>query len=106
MGGEDPMRGHISRIVMGGDIGEVKGGVVSTRVEERLDAPKDKFCGSVAAPAVMPTIDNSTVVAVDTKMVWGVGGVGLQEGVDNELKPNSLGPPNVSGTIKSLPTWP
>jgi hypothetical protein len=86
-GGRPPERAHQRDChgweVLGTYIGEVKGGVVRTRVEKRLNSPKDKVRGSVATPAVVPTIDNPTVVAVDTEMVLGVGGVGLQEGVDN-----------------------
>ena len=50
-------------------------------------------CGFVAASSLAPAVDNSHVVSENLEM--NIGGSGVEDGTDEELKSNALGPSNI-----------
>ena len=58
-------------------------------------------CGFVVAASLAPAVDDSHVVSENLEM--NIGGSGMEDGADKELKSNALGPSNVASAL--IPIW-
>ena len=82
----------VCRVVFARDVTRVDSAVASA--SEVMDSSKHKVGGPVSAATLPPSFDNATVVTVDLEVIpslalW-------EERLDEELKANGFGPPNVS----------
>jgi hypothetical protein len=70
-------------------------------VEKGVDSTEYSVGGFALAPVISPCFDDSNVVAVHPKMSASTSKP--WDGPDEELKPNSFGSANVSGSFLCLP---
>ena len=71
-------------------------------LKEGKDLVKYLVCGSIPAPEIPPTFNNSLVVTVDPKVSARASNPG--DHPNEEFKANGFCPSNVSGTISLFPT--
>lgn len=80
-------------------------GIRAERFEQSEDPTKDIVRGPVSTPSILPPIDNSKVVTVDTKVLTGGGDSKPNDAMDEQLESDGFNPPNVFLSTESAPSW-
>lgn len=105
MGGEDAPRRPICGVSAAGHVTEMEGCTVTLGFKEFVDSTKDKVGSPIATPPVLPTIDDTLVVTEYAEMRGGIMFPAIEDRMDKELEPDTLGPSDIALTVEILPVW-